>query len=434
MSFPESVTFLAGRLGITIPKSDRGDGEHRAEKRLRSLLRGLFVEVVSIYQEELKHDKSATDYLETRGLSLEIQEEFGLGLAPDKWDYLLEAVQKKITSGGSILPTDKDKLLELLVLSGLVKKKEERHYDSFRGRIIFPIFRSDGVPTALGGRIFAEGQNKNSPKYINSSESLIYEKRKTLYGLPQAIKHCSKKRHLFLVEGYMDVLSLSQIGVKNVVASCGTALTAEHIGVIKRIADRVTLIFDGDEAGKKAALSCFELFAGSGLEVTIVTPDKGEDPDSLAKQMDAAKVLEYFRDRLTPAVEFYFDCHIGKSDDEKSINAAVGGKLAGRFVKIVSKIPNPVERDILLAIGSKRLGASRESLNSLLAEFVPTKPKQATTKPSFNEFSPKSSQSKSNFKSNNPNKLSGIEASEALERIVGEKLDKVLGIKSLGGL
>lgn len=417
-SFPQAVRFLAGRYGVPLPEQRAETEEEKAAKRLRSLMRGLFVAVAGIYRSELKSSRSAQAYLKERGISPETAETFGIGFAPEEWDFLLPKLLEK---DDGVLPKHEAGLLELLELGGLVKfraaesKAKGSHFDMFRGRLIFPILRSDLVPIALGGRMITP--NKKSPKYINSPETLIYKKRKTLFGLPQAVKSSSAERTLYLVEGYMDVISLYQSGIKNVVACCGTALTEDHIQVLRRVCDRVVFIFDGDKAGKKAAVSSYELLLGSGLESRIVVPEEGEDPDSLAKRLSANELKSFLEDSSMPASEFYFDCLLGGSSSPQAIS-----RVAQQFISAIPGTVNPVEKDALLNQAAKCLGVSKGSLETLVARKASNSSGAAPQQVTSSSFGSQPLPSKTLLPASGGRQAAEFDASKRLRSVLSEEV------------
>ncbi len=373
-TFPEAVRFLAGKVGIEIPETNPVDQKLRDEKAKHAKELRLVAHLAhEVYKNVLSSQgpgKRGLQYLTDRGVSRETCERFYLGYSPQAWEFIashLDSELKKRKGGG----WSEQKVRSLLVELGLLKAREkiERTEDSpffdiFRDRIIFPISRSDGGVIAFGGRTL--GQDQNTPKYLNSKESAIYQKRKALYGLYQAMESLRKSRQAFLVEGYLDVLALSQKGFLNTVACCGTAVTEEHVLLLKRLVDHVTVIFDGDQAGRKAAASCFETFLNSGITVSVVLLDEGEDPDSLSQKMSFSELEEVFSHRKKPIVELYLEelfSSFGESHQEAS--AVTLGKVSESFVRRINDVKNPVEKELLLRTCSQKLGISEESLISL---------------------------------------------------------------------
>ena len=389
LSFIEAVKLLADKNGIKLPLSSGGESpEERKQRKLRLLLRELMQHVAAVYHDHLLSNESALSYFKSRGIEKVLVERFQLGFAPDQWSFILDKTLERLSKlDNTKLPSDPSKLAYLMELSGVLKSRNNEsgqgnrssnnHYDSFRGRVMFPISRSDGVVTALGGRVI---DAKSQPKYINSPETLIYKKRKTLYGLAQAMRSVRQSRSVFLVEGYMDVLALARCGVENAVASCGTALTAEHVQVLKRISDKVVVVYDGDFAGQKAAAESLELFAGSGLEVSVAVLPDSKDPDDYSSDAVNSKALaERLESISIPLAEFFLKLRMfgesanfnSESSTSSSISAARQGKVAEDFSRIVAKVGNLVEKEILIKKGSEILGVSFESMSGLVEGVRP---------------------------------------------------------------
>ena len=397
LTFAEAVKFLANRVGITISENTGlgyEQGKIEREKKHKVLQGAVLAAAVNAYRDCLLTGAGARlgqDYLRSRGIKPETAEKFKLGFAPNSWDFITEQV-----SGKTDAVKDREELVKVLCEIGLLKIKNDdgvkslrddkvisindytskdteavgsagRVYDAYRNRIIFPIFRSDGVPIALGGRIIT--QDKNAPKYINSPESLIYQKRKALYGLSQGMDAIRRQKQVFLVEGYLDVISMHQLGIANVVASCGTAVTDEHVLVLKRLAGKVVALFDADLAGKKAAANCFSLFINSGVEVTAVTLPEGEDPDSFAKNNSLSVVEEYLNDTAVPAVDVFLDyLLLSHGFANKTDYSFISGKISEEFIRAILPVKNPVEQEALMRRACDKLGTSLESMKLLFAQ------------------------------------------------------------------
>jgi len=286
VSFPEAVEFLGRRAGIEVRDLRRRDsGEDRKDVFYR-----INQSAADFYRRILKREASgdpARQYLRDRGLSEETLERFALGYAPQSWRLLHDHL------GRQGFPAEK--VLEL----GLVKAKSSGpgQYDLFRGRVIFPV-------RAVGGRVLGFGArvlDDSLPKYVNSSDSTVYSKKNILYGLDLAWREIRRRKMAVLVEGYFDVISLHQAGIPQAVAVCGTAFTREQARILKRYADRVCVVTDGDSAGLKAAIKASELLLIEGVEPLVATMDPGEDPDSSVRREGG----EAFRSRLRDAPHFF---------------------------------------------------------------------------------------------------------------------------------
>jgi DNA primase len=391
-TFPEAVRFLARQAGVALPEEKAGsDAESQERAQHQRLLREVVQAVSEIYSAELKRSKAAAEYLRKRNVQPPTAERFCLGFAPNSWDFLLPKLCEQMNSGSSSR-TESDLRSALLEL-GLLKQKQgkqgqaegsaagqsARCYDALRERIIFPITRSDGKPIAFGGRTFTE--EANVPKYLNSSENLLYAKRKSFFGLSQALHALRRERHLYLVEGYLDVLSLHQIGIQEVVATCGTAVTADHALVLKRLVDSVTIVFDGDAAGRKAAAQCFPIFLNSGLDLDVVLLAGGHDPDSAAQAFSVAEVRELLEGNRVPIADVYLRSLLENESTGNAgeLSAAARGRAARRYASVLALVKNPVEKEFLLRRGAEHLGVSMEAFDALARE----ESKKAASKSTF---------------------------------------------------
>jgi len=276
--FPEALRMLAEKVGVEY-RPQRGDGgRNRALRELHAKVSGSFHYVLA----EREEAEKARRYLRERGVSEHTVEEFKLGYAPESREWLLRFLRSK---GYSI---------EFLKTSGLFTDRGAELLPLFRDRIIFPIQNHRGEVVAFGGRALAEGV----PKYINSPETAIFRKGEHLYGIHQALAAVRKEQAFILVEGYMDVLALSQAGLKNSVAPLGTALTSPQARLLKRYADKTVLLFDGDQAGENAAVKAIPLLEGMGFRVTAVALPEGTDPADLVQVRGAAALKGALADGL----------------------------------------------------------------------------------------------------------------------------------------
>lgn len=369
-TFPEAVKYLGARYGIEVPEDSPRDKEEKDKKqKLHKYLREIIIAVVEVYEEELARNKAAQDYVKARGISEKSLATFQVGFAPAAWDFLVDALSKKLKEKGKSAFVEHPRFLHDLERLGLSKNNSEgRTYDAFRDRLIFPIARSDGAPIALGGRIITK--REGAPKYINSPETEIYQKRQTLYGVHTALNALRATRQAYLVEGYMDVISMHQRGLENTLAACGTAITQDHGQLLRRFCDRLTLVFDGDEAGKKAAARSFEVFLNTGIEIYAVLLPDGEDPDSLCLKYEKDALEKLYRERSLPIVEVYIERLLTELQaEEDAPSAVISGKAAKRFVATVRGIENPVEREQVLKQGAEKLGVSLSALSDLMQQL-----------------------------------------------------------------
>lgn len=291
LSFTEAVESLAATVGMEVPRA-QSQSPGRDLTPLFEAMRA----AEGFYKAQLKGSPQAIDYLKGRGLTGAIAAEFKIGFAPDAWNGLREAL------GEGARPVPSKVLLE----AGLIGRNEGgREYDRFRGRIMFPVRDGRGRIIAFGGRLLGDGQG---PKYLNSPETPIFHKSRELYGLFEARKSSRRLESLIVVEGYLDVIALAQAGIRNTVATLGTATGEEHYRKLYRYVDEVICCFDGDAAGRRAAWKALEGalgHLGGGRRLRFMFLPDGEDPDTLVRGQGA----DDFRRRIgtaTPAIEYLF--------------------------------------------------------------------------------------------------------------------------------
>lgn len=268
LTFPEAAKMLARKYNITI-ETKQIDPAKRKELHVKESLFRLNKLVMEHYCDDLKNSKSADkarQYLQKRGISTKVIEQFRLGFSPDTWETIVNLLKKEKTSKN------------IAAQCGLVMEKKQKagHYDRFRNRIMFPIFDVNMQVAGFGGRVMDD----SLPKYMNSPETPVYNKSRILYGLHAAKQFCRQQGFVYIVEGYFDFLSLYQHGIKNCVASLGTAITPEHIRVLKGYATKVILVFDSDAAGINAAQKSIKIFLKEGIDTRILVLPEQSDPDS----------------------------------------------------------------------------------------------------------------------------------------------------------
>ena len=282
VGFLESVRALADRYRIPLP--DSTENAEVANER-EEILHALRFAARFFYRQLTQADcgRRALDYLRRRGFSPQTIKRFGLGFAPDEWDALLTAAREE-----QLDP-------ETLEKAGLIIERNDGsgHYDRYRGRIIFPIFSHIGKVLAFAGRILDPDDERDQPKYINSPETKVYHKKEILYGLHQAKQSIRQADEALLVEGYTDVISLSQAGVENVVASSGTALTEPQVATLDRYATRALMLYDADEAGERAAMRGLERVLAEGMGAYAVELPDGYDPDDYVHEHGGDAFAEY---------------------------------------------------------------------------------------------------------------------------------------------
>ena len=264
LDFPEAVEALASRFGVSIPKRpSRGPRDDRREKLAEAV-----AAAQRFYSAELsKAGNPAAQYLTGRGVPPELWQKLGLGFAPDSWDALGRSLSGAYPEA-------------LLVEAGLAQPRPEGRgaYDRFRNRLLFVLRDDRGRPVGFGGRALSGGQE---PKYLNSPESPLFQKKRTLYGLSQAREAIRRRERVVLVEGYFDHLALLRAGIEETVASMGTALTPEQAEKLRRLSESVVLCYDGDAAGRAATRSAIALCLAQGFRVTVARLPEGEDPDDV---------------------------------------------------------------------------------------------------------------------------------------------------------
>ncbi|MGE5444358.1 MAG: DNA primase [Ignavibacteriales bacterium] len=347
LTFPEAVTELARRAGLRIEKSSLPAGR----KPRKDVLFKLNMVVSRFYHGmliESTEGRAARDYLRKRGVSLERAKEFGLGYAPSRWDALVRFL------------TEKKAPLKMAEEIGLIIKRKikDGYYDRFRDRIMFPIRDVDGRVIGFGGRTLTQ----EKPKYINSPESEIYRKRSVLYGLDRARDSIRKIGQVIMVEGYMDFLSLYSAGIKNVVATLGTALTRDHVVLLRRYTDRVIIVLDGDESGEKASLrSLLDVFLEEGLLPLMVLLPKGDDPDSFISKRHRDEFL-----KLIAGAGSWLDFFIETVVRDFEAGKISRTKAAQAAVEIVAKIKNDIERSHYTRKLTETLGIRENDFVSLI--------------------------------------------------------------------
>lgn len=308
VSFPEAVRLLARRYGIDLPvrKMSQAMREQISEREKLLAINRMAMEY---YHWNLLHDsygKQAMAYLKKRGMEPSIIDRFQLGYARDSWDGLRNYLQNKRVP------------MDLMEKSGLVipRKSGTGYYDRFRERIVFPIYNLNKQVVGFGGRVL----DASLPKYLNSPETPVYSKGKLLYGLHLARNKCRETRTVYIVEGYFDLLMLHQYGVENAGATLGTALTTEHIHMIKGFADKVILVFDGDDAGIQASLRSVGIFIEKGMQARVMLLPRGHDPDSFMRKY-GLEAFETIADKSRSVISFIMETA------QKKYGLSVEGKM-----------------------------------------------------------------------------------------------------------
>lgn len=339
LRFPEAVQLLAEKAGVKLP--ERGDSRKNHEKE--EFLK-LHQAAAGYFRQNLKGEagRAARRYLEQRGVTAESIEKFGLGYAAESWSGLADTLLKQGFSR------------ELLLKSGLVRaseKKKDGFFDLLRNRVIFPIYQYNQSVIAFGGR----GLEKEAqPKYLNSPETPIFSKRRNLYGLSFARNAMRDKSEVFLVEGYMDCLKMSQAGITNVVASLGTAFTEEQAALLHRYVEKVILLYDGDEAGQKNTLRAFEILQAEGLRAETLTLPDGMDPDEYVSAYGAQRFYEFWQENRHTVIEFRLERWLKMQGGRG--NREAQGQFLRSLKEDFKRLPGEMEKEQHIELLSRRLG------------------------------------------------------------------------------
>jgi len=334
MGYSEALRYLAKKYGVEI-KEDRLSDEGKAEQSEREGLYILMNFAKEYYRKQLTGSEEGISvglsYFRERGFNDRTIDKFELGYALEGWEnFSHEAISKGYNQ-------------ELLEKTGLVVKKDDGStYDRFRGRVIFPVHNISGKVIAFGARML--GKDKNQPKYINSPETDIYHKSDVLYGLFQAKNAIRQHEVCYLVEGYTDVISLHQADVQNVVASSGTALTESQIKIIKRFTENITVLFDGDAAGIKAALRGIDMILKGGLNVRVVLFPDGEDPDSYSRKVGTSEFQKFLKDHTQDFVSFKAGLYATEAAGDPIRKA----ESIKEIISSIAQIPDPVKRSVYI--------------------------------------------------------------------------------------
>ena len=343
MTYIEAIKFLGEKYGVEINDSEQDYNTNNEKESLMIILN----KSKDFYKDNLNSDEGksiALSYLEHRNVSRDMIEKFEIGYSLDQWNSLLDYLSKN--------QFNEDQIQK----AGLILEKNDKKYDRFRNRLIFPIHNISGKVIAFGARIISE--KKNQPKYVNSPETPLYVKSNVLYGLYQAKNIIRKSDNCILVEGYTDVISLFQIGIENVVSSSGTSLTINQIKLISRYTKSITILFDGDKAGINASLRGMDLILENDLNVKIVSFPEGEDPDSYSKAVGKDKFLDYVKSKETNLITFKVDLLNSTYKDDPVKKS----EMIFDIVKSISKIPNSIKRSVFIKEASNSLDISEQAL------------------------------------------------------------------------
>ena len=354
-SYPEAIKFLAKKYNIEIEETVQSDQEKEQMNERESMF------LVSNFAKEYFHDillnstqgkAIGLSYFKERGFNENSIKKFDLGYCLDTWDsFTSEALKKGYA-------------IKYLASTGVTIVRENKQFDRFKGRVMFPIHSMSGRILGFGGRTLSS--DKKTAKYVNSPESDIYHKSKILYGIYQAKKEIAKQDNCYLVEGYTDVISFYQSGIENVVASSGTALTSDQIRLVHRLTKNITVLFDGDAAGIRASLRGIDLILEQGMNVKVVTFPDGDDPDSFAKKHSEASLREYLEESSQDFINFKVSLLMKDANNDPVKKAG----LIRDIVTSISKIPDSIQREVYVQECSRIMEISERVLFSELAQLI----------------------------------------------------------------
>lgn len=393
ISFPEAVEALARRFGVSLPLDTASPHPSREAARREALFQ--INEIASNYFHEVltqrREGEAARRYLAQRGIRREIIEAFRLGYALDRWDGLLQHLRKREVS-----------LSMASELGLLVPKDKGNWYDAFRGRVIFPIRNLQGRIVGFGGRTLGAVH----PKYLNSPDSSLYHKGEILYGLPEAKTFLRENDQVVIVEGYFDLLMLHQLGLRQSVATLGTALTPHHLRLLRRYTQKMILVFDGDAAGQQASLRVLPLFLEEGLWPKVVLLPEGEDPDGFLRKGR----LEEFKRRIAEGpllMDFFLD-HLAKVYNVRSVEGRA--KCADEGLAMIQRIPDLIQRDFYVKALAERLELEVSLLQNRLGRGLRGRLRAETEdRPSFSRRSePKAEEMVVRLMVHNPRRIAKI--------------------------
>ena len=396
-TYPEAIRYLAKKYNIEIEETVQTD-EEKANTDVRESMYLVSEFAKNYFQDALINTEEGKaigyTYFKERGFTNETIKKFSLGYSPEAWDaFTKEALGKGYK-------------LEFLESTGLTIPRDDRPFDRFKGRVMFPIQSMSGRVLGFGGRILTN--DKKAAKYLNSPESDIYHKSKVLYGIYQAKQAIAKQNNCFLVEGYTDVIQFNQTGIENVVSSSGTALTPDQIRLINRLTKNVTVLFDGDAAGLRASIRGIDLILEEGMNVRVCEFPDGEDPDSFAKKTPYEELVVYLEENAKDFIQFKASLLMKDAKNDPIKKA----ELIRDIVASISKIPDRIQREIYIQECSRIMDISEQVLLSTLAQLV---------KKDISEIGKKIKQEQKSFeviKSESLNQVEKVDVLYQLERTI----------------
>ncbi|WP_139958646.1 DNA primase [Flavicella sediminum] len=354
-SYPEAIRYLAKKYNIEIEEEEQTDEQKEAADERESMY------LVSNFAKEYYHDillnhpkgkAIGLSYFKERGFTDETIKKFELGYNLDDWSAFTDTAIRKGYD------------LNYLAKTGLsIVKDNNKQFDRFKGRVLFPIQSMSGRVLGFGGRILTA--DKKAAKYLNSPESDIYHKSKVLYGIYHAKQSIAKEDRCFLVEGYTDVISMNQAGVENVVASSGTALTPDQIRLIRRLTPNITVLFDGDAAGIRASIRGIDLILEQGMNVKVLIFPEGDDPDSFSKKVSKEELTEYLDVNAKDFINFKVSLLMEEAKNDPVKKAG----LIRDIVTSISKIPDNIQREVYVQECSRIMDISETVLFNELAQI-----------------------------------------------------------------
>jgi len=363
LEFVEAIETLAADQHLDVPR-EGGNHIDKSQQQDKQPLYNALQQASELYQKQLSSSTRAIDYLKQRGLSGEIAKKYKIGYAPDGWNFVQDALNKQSFSDQQLLQTGL-----------LIQNDKQKKYDRFRDRIMFPITDQRGRNIGFGGRVLDKGE----PKYLNSPENIVFHKGSELYGLYEVKQSVRKIERLLIVEGYMDVVALSQNGIDYAVASLGTATTTEQIQKMFRTTHEIIFCYDGDNAGKKAAWRALEntlsIIRDGMIAKFLFLPDK-EDPDTMIRQ-EGKDAFEQRVFNATPLSDFLFDTLSSKSDTDSREGKA---KLADEATSLIKNMHNSIFKDLLLGELAQHVGLNQSKFEDKVSAQEQTTPVRAARK------------------------------------------------------
>ena len=338
LSYPDAVRSLAKRAGMEVPEDEQYQSRYKAQERLWALMK----EAGRFFNAQLYSaaGRECLEYAAKRGLTKSIMTRFGMGYAPNSWNALVNAMKQKGYTDQELRDAD------------LVGEKNGRIYDRFRNRLMFPIIDVRGNVIGFGGRVL----DNSTPKYLNTSETLIFNKRKNLFGLNFAKK--TKLGYMILVEGNVDVVTLHQDGFDNAVASLGTSLTEEHATLLSRYTEQVVLTYDADEAGQRAAKRAIPMLEKVGIQVKVLRMRDAKDPDEFLHKF-GAEAFRALLEESSNRVEYQLDA-IGRkyvlTDDDQKV------KYLQECADLIASLGSSVQREVYGARVAEKAGISLDAM------------------------------------------------------------------------